>query len=32
MATITAIDGFMYRFRCGLDNSINAFGIELKSE
>ena len=32
MATITAIDGFMYRFRGGIDNSINAFGIELKSE
>ena len=32
MATITAIDGFMYRFRSGIDNSINAFGIELKSE
>lgn len=32
MATIAAIDGFMYRFRGGIDNSINAFGIELKSE
>lgn len=32
MATIAAIDDFMYRFRGGIDNSINAFGIELKSE
>lgn len=32
MATISAIDGFMYRFRGGADNSVNAFGIELKSE
>lgn len=32
MATIAAIDGFMYRFRGGIDNNINAFGIELKSE
>ena len=32
MSTIAAIDGFMYRFRGGIDNSINAFGIELKSE
>lgn len=32
MSTIAAIDGFMYRFRSGIDNSINAFGIELKSE
>lgn len=32
MATIAAIDGFMYRFRSGVDNSVNAFGIELKSE
>lgn len=32
MATIAAIDGFMYRFRSGIDNSINAFAIELKSE
>lgn len=32
MATIAAIDGFMYRFRSGIDNSINAFGIKLKSE
>lgn len=32
MSVITAIDGFMYRFLVGIDNSINAFGIELKSE
>jgi hypothetical protein len=32
MSVIAAIDGFMYRFRSGIDNSVNAFGIELKSE
>lgn len=32
MSVITAVDGFMYRFRDGIDNSVNAFGIELKSE
>ena len=32
MATIAAIDSFMYRFRGGIDNNINSFGIELKSE
>lgn len=32
MSTIAAIDGFMYRFRGGIDNSVNAFGIELRSE
>lgn len=32
MSTIAAIDGFMYRFRGGIDNNINAFGIELNCE
>lgn len=32
MSTIAAIDGFMYRFHGGIDNNVNAFGIELKSE
>lgn len=32
MATLVAIDGFMYRFRGGLDTEVKAFGIELKSE
>lgn len=32
MSTIAAIDDFMYRFRRGIDNNINAFAIELKSE
>lgn len=32
MTTIAAIDGFMFRFRGGIDDSVNAFGIELKSE
>lgn len=32
METIAAIDGFMFRFRGGLDTEVKAFGIELKSE
>lgn len=32
MATLAAIDGFMYRFRGGIDTEVKAFGIELKSE